>query len=166
MLFCALLLCLAEARGYNRPPFGYEEAADLASCVECHDRAEDGTMSLKPERECASCHEQIVSQMGTAEYVHPALRADQGRAALCLDCHRFHDAKDKLLPDDPIQTCLACHPASGGEGSHPVGVPNFRSGREITCTSDCHDPHGSANRWICRMEPGHALCISCHEGFR
>lgn len=112
---------------------------------------------------CEGCHVEIARRMRAAAHAHPAVRAGHGKTAVCLDCHAFHDAKEKFLMSDPTASCAICHPASIREESHPVGVANARTGRPITCTSECHDPHGSPYRWFCRMEPGRALCLDCHE---
>jgi predicted CXXCH cytochrome family protein len=158
-----LVACLALAWGYDRPPVVPDQTADLAACKDCHVRTEDGGLGLKPEADCGFCHKEIAAQIRTARHKHPPVKGPHESVVLCLDCHTFHDSKTRFLPADPLNACLACHPESGKAGSHPVGVKNPKTGRPITCTSECHDPHGSSYRWSCRIEPGRALCISCHE---
>jgi len=159
----ALVAGLAIVRAFDRPPMRDRSISDLSTCAECHTHEGDQTV-LRSDRQCAACHAEIASRMAVSKFRHPEMAAS-GESAACMDCHAFHGAKDKFLKRDPIQLCAdsKCHPASLDEGSHPVGVRDPRTGKPMTCTSDCHDPHGTPNKYFCKDEPGRALCIRCHE---
>lgn len=112
-----------------------------------------------------------------------------GRAAdgcITSKCHA-QVTQAKFL-HDPVAAgeCIDCHQASGG-GKHPAGKGTFQlvakgnalcnlchaaltKGKKHVhsavadgdCT-DCHDPHGGANRFLLST-PGGALCLECHDG--
>ncbi len=138
--------------------------ADLSACAECHAHEGDQTV-LKTDHQCAACHTDIAARMADAPYRHPGMSPGEGETAACLDCHEFHGAGSKFLKADPIQLCgdARCHPRSLDAGSHPVGMTEAKTGRMMTCTSSCHDPHGTKEKFFCKAEPGRALCIGCHE---
>jgi predicted CXXCH cytochrome family protein len=50
--------------------------------------------------------------------------------------------------------------------SHPVGEnllnPTSKRLQSLTCTSACHDPHGSDHPKILRLS-ARELCFSCHD---
>lgn len=124
------------------------------------------TLALREDRACAACHEEIAGRVASSPYGHPGA-GGSGRA-VCLECHAFHDARAHFLPGDPIESCAQtnCHPDQLGEGSHPVGGIDPRTGQRMTCTSHCHDPHGSRFKWFCKSPPGRDLCVGCHEEMR
>ena len=110
---------------------------------------------------CRSCHANKFS--GGSKYSHPPVTN-------CLGCHKSHDttqnpATGQLLLGDPIVLCQEpCHTNMGR--SHTVGrnLHNPTSGQtmDVTCTNQCHDPHGSEFKNVLRMN-ARELCFSCHN---
>ena len=158
----ALLAGFAAVRAYDRPPGGDRTLDDLATCGDCHRREGEQTV-LRDDMGCEVCHVEIADRMASSPSAHPSMNRT-GERATCLDCHRFHDATAQFLPADELQSCVEsnCHPDQIGEGSHPVGRINPDTGKMMTCTSDCHDPHGTRHPWFCREAPGRDLCLPCH----
>ncbi|GEM_PF-2056768 len=70
-----------------------------------------------------------------------------------------------------IDVCKGCHSFSvshpvgmRAEGEHvrtPTDLPTIDNGI-ITCTS-CHDPHGSKNPFLARIDFKADLCLKCHD---
>ncbi len=128
-----------------------------AECPSCH---------LGPYREkegidqnlCYVCHR--LEKYRTKRYKHSL---DKG----CLSCHQNHrPVAEPLLKGDPIDVCAACHDAIVTERTHPLRVKDPNTGEELTCTSSCHDVHGTDFKFLCKLEPGRELCISCHEDLK
>jgi predicted CXXCH cytochrome family protein len=161
---CLCVAGLVIVRAYDRPPMRERAVTDLATCAECHTHEGDQTV-LRSDHRCAACHQEVASRMSVSRFRHPGMVPGVVGTAACLDCHAFHGARDGFLKADPIQLCAdpKCHPRALDEGSHPVGIVDPRSQKTLTCTSECHDPHGTANKYFCKAEPGRALCIRCHE---
>lgn len=159
------LAVFMRASGYDRPPMSGTPSEGFSSCAECHLRAGDD-LTLRKDRDCVACHQEIGDRLASSPHGHPG-PSGSGRA-VCLDCHAFHDASPRFLPGDPIESCAkaSCHPEQLDEGSHPVGGIDPRTGRTMTCTSDCHDPHGSRFKWFCKSAPGRDLCVGCHEDLK
>jgi len=71
-----------------------------------------------------------------------------------------------------ITACLKCHKQGA---SHPVGIrarkPGIRTPDDLptiengmlTCVT-CHDPHGSSNQSLARVDFKRNICIKCHVG--
>ena len=113
---------------------------------------------------CFPCHPDFKSKNAT--YVHkPFLEED------CNRCHKFHGDNPregnlkKNFSQADIDLCYSCHPNDKLGLSHPVGgnMKDVNTGYLMTCTSTCHDPHGSEYRFILRQDDGKNLCISCHK---
>ncbi|HEX05659.1 MAG TPA: hypothetical protein ENH10_11000 [Bacteroidetes bacterium] len=107
--------------------------------------------------ECGTCH----SEHARGEYAfeHPDNLS-------CTACHVTHKSgTGKLLLASPLIVCQEpCHTEMGR--SHSVGEalinPSSKMPQDVTCTSDCHDPHGSNYKHILQM-PARELCFSCHR---
>ncbi|MFQ6003158.1 MAG: cytochrome c3 family protein, partial [Candidatus Zixiibacteriota bacterium] len=85
----------------------------------------------------------------------------------CLSCHQNHRPKaEPLLKGDPIEVCIACHESVVKKRTHPLRVEDPNTGGELTCTSSCHDVHGTDFKFLCKLEPGRQLCISCHQDLK
>lgn len=110
---------------------------------------------------CRSCHAAKFDK--GSKYSHPPV-------VDCLGCHKSHGniqnpVVNQLLLGDPTVLCQEpCHTNMGR--SHTVGrsLRNPTSGQpmDVTCTSQCHDPHGSEYKNILRMS-ARDLCFSCHN---
>ena len=113
---------------------------------------------------CFPCHPDFKDK--NAGYGHkPFIEED------CSRCHKFHGDNPKKgnlkknFSQADIDLCYSCHPNDKLGLSHPVGgnMRDPNTGYLLTCTSTCHDPHGSEYRFILRQEGGKNLCISCHK---
>ncbi len=106
---------------------------------------------------CVECHAEKSGRAST--YMHP-------KVTDCLGCHLPHgsNAKKLLLGDEIVLCQEPCHTNMGR--SHPFGrdLKNPQTGfrQDVTCTSQCHDPHGSEYKGILRMN-ARDLCFSCHD---
>ena len=110
---------------------------------------------------CLECHQDIIQKLETSSLHEPFAKGD------CDACHKsFHRRAPAIRnADEEIALCVSCHPQSTAGYSHPVGArfedPNTKG--PLTCTSTCHDPHGSQNRVFGREADGARLCVTCHE---
>lgn len=85
----------------------------------------------------------------------------------CLSCHQNHQPKaEPLLKNNPIDLCIVCHDIVVSTRTHPMRVRDPNTGGELTCTSSCHDVHGTDFKFLCKLEPGRQLCISCHQDLK
>ncbi len=109
--------------------------------------------------DCRACHKG--NSKGTSSFTHPA-------DVECMACHVPHlsnNGREKLLRAKVRVLCESpCHINMGR--SHTIGQelmnPTTRQRQNLTCTSHCHDPHGSEFRGFLRMDPDD-LCFSCHD---
>ncbi len=82
----------------------------------------------------------------------------------CVNCHVAHGSDYRpLLADEELRLCWTCHPAYEGPTNHPyyrqTSYPG--AGGRVTCSSSCHNPHGTAYRNMLQRLPD-GLCLSCH----
>ena len=128
-----------------------------AECSLCHVGAYDKDEGIDHNL-CYRCHQ--LEEYRTKRYRHTT---DQG----CLACHQNHrPGGEPLLKSDPIDVCIECHESVSNNRTHPMRVRDPNTGGELTCTSSCHDVHGTDFKFLCRLEPGRELCVSCHEDFK
>ena len=109
---------------------------------------------------CNGCHESCFSDL-----------ARSGHKDLpCTACHEFPDSPNAhLLKAPEPQLCRQCHP-DPGYMAHPTTPDHwdFHAGEPLTCTSTCHNPHGSAYTHMLRVAYGSDgkgtdyLCLLCH----
>ena len=129
------------------------------------------------EFECPACHQGLYAKKENIDkdlcykcHKMEKYRNKKFRHSLdigCLSCHKNHQPKSEpLLKNDPIDVCLDCHENIGSERMHPLRVRDPNTGGELTCTSSCHDVHGTDFKFLCRREPGRTLCISCHQDLK
>lgn len=159
-------------------------------CYRCHPELARAMsrVSHHPD-DCAVCHE---PHAGNFEKLLPA-PVDNGlcyqchgevaltylssghRAVPCLGCHNPHGSRfGALRRTSPTALCSQCHKANEphsrfvGGNSHRV-TPRWydvNADMPLTCTSTCHDPHGTSYTYMMRyMEPQFdGLCLRCHVG--
>ncbi len=64
------------------------------------------------------------------------------------------------------QLCLECHPDAEGSNKHPVRPKYYdlRAHRGLTCTSSCHNPHGTQfDAMVKDYNPDQdGMCLQCH----
>jgi predicted CXXCH cytochrome family protein len=128
-----------------------------AECSLCHGGAYDREEAID-ETLCYRCHQ--LEEYRTKRYKHSM---DKG----CLACHQNHRPGGRpLLKADPIDVCTECHDLVVSNRTHPMRVRDPNTQGELTCTSSCHDVHGTDFKFLCKLEPGRQLCISCHEDLK
>lgn len=145
------------------------------SCYLCHLKRV-GEQNRESVLLCYGCHRSI-EERSLKRYQHVDLVDEKYRLNSCEGCHRLHRAKAMpLLTEEELKLCYSCHWETKEYKSHPVVSFTNQLGREdavvgddgrvITCASHCHDVHGTDYKYLCRLEPGRELCISCHKEFR
>ena len=146
------------------------------ACVQCHtdiseyphrplDAQTRRDVSLLYYQNCARCHQSKYD--ATMDSVHQqALENGNKEAALCVDCHGYHDVSDpnETMTSVP-QTCERCHSliyeeyAESVHGSALIGEGN----PDVPTCIDCHGVHnvsGPSNTDFHLFSP--QLCAKCH----
>jgi len=145
---------------------------------------------LESPAHCAKCHSDLakmrpynlpVSQYAVYQTSRHgmAISAGDPRAAICSDCHGFHDVRKSTDPLSPVSafnvtdTCASCHADEGLMSAYGIDagvVDEYRSSihaqRLLTdrnlaapnCTS-CHGSHGPAPPGVGDVDK---VCGSCH----
>jgi len=139
-----------------------------ADCSLCHQGIYEKKESLD-QNLCYRCHQ--LEKYRNKRYKHSLNDGstllsvpEQNRKDGCLTCHKNHQPQaEPLLKSDPIELCLECHKDKATKRTHPLRVKDPNTGGELTCTSSCHDVHGTDYKFLCRLEPGRELCVSCHK---
>ena len=146
------------------------------ACVQCHTDIKEfphrpleaetrRDVSLLYYQNCARCHKDKYD--ATMDSVHQqALDNGNQEAALCVDCHGYHNVTD---PNEPLskspQTCERCHSLIYAEyeesvhGSALIGEGN----PDVPTCVDCHGVHnisGPSNSDFHLFSP--QLCAKCH----
>ena len=145
-------------------------------CVQCHvDITEfpHRPLEAKTRREvsllyyqnCARCHQSNYED--TLDSVHDhALEGGNQEAAICVDCHGYHDVSD---PNEPLsksaRMCERCHSAIFAEYAESVhGSAMLGDGNpDVPTCIDCHGVHnvsGPSNSEFHLFSP--QLCAECH----
>lgn len=139
------------------------------NCADCHNpHAADysGLLIARDNNLCYECHEATIK----ARY-----EASAHNRTLCVRCHTPHGSSYApiLIAQNP-DICLRCHePRYFDESSpnvrrnnHPVRPAHYdvNSRSPLTCTSSCHDPHGTRNTRMLRYmdAPFDGNCLICH----
>lgn len=145
----------------SRHPVG-----ERITCTGCHLPHASPNPRLLPARApqfCFQCHqgkEAYYNNIG-----HSRLEGTVGRGS-CGNCHLPHGSAFRpLLRKEEIGLCTSCHPGMYRTGfTHPVGAPyrDPAKGVILTCTTTCHDPHGTAFKHNVRKK-GDGLCLTCHD---
>ncbi len=138
-------------------------------CSGCHDPHAANYQGLLPAEDndlCYECHAAPIqaSYDRSAHFQTP-----------CWGCHTPHGSEyGPLLKDVQPELCFPCHTrtgyddAAGGNyrNKHPVRPVYYdvNSREALTCTSSCHDPHGTPNRFMLRHYPypRDGNCLICH----
>lgn len=160
---------------YSHPGADFSEKAAEDSCFSCHEK-DVRKADVESDELCRGCH-QPVDDKGALKYQHVAVISEKYPNNDCEGCHRMHRSPAKpQLAENELELCYGCHPEERDYKSHPVVIftdrfgqttPIFGAdGKSITCASHCHEIHGSDYKYLCSLEPGRELCVSCHEEFR
>lgn len=166
------------------------QRADPEICFGCHPRirADFQLTSAHPVGErlkCTGCHEAHASLfdpllVSTGKqlcyrchgYIDRYYEASSHQPIVCLDCHKAHGSTYwPILRLPNPEVCLRCHPPYADRPYYHVTRPTYwdwNARRPLTCTSTCHNPHGSPNNRMLRRpygERGHGTdnaCVVCH----
>ncbi len=111
---------------------------------------------------CYECHSGI----------QPSFVKSSHAQISCQDCHRPHGSRyEALLRGSGPKMCTECHtplPKYMGDGdqSHRASrrFLDIHAAEPLTCTSTCHNPHGSKYVHMTRNYPAgkDGLCLQCH----
>lgn len=130
-------------------------------CITCHNpHASDEKHLLKDKeaRVCYACHSDTKEYVAKSDYKHPKL-------GICSNCHTSHGSNNQFFLAKGSDTCAmeACH-ATQGKFTHPIGekIIDPRSKSPMDC-STCHNPMGSPESAILRLEKDRELCVQCHQ---
>ncbi len=130
-------------------------------CHKIHTPLHEHLLKEDPQTLCVSCH--IKERRAIIEDAHRLLNDN---SASCLKCHSNHSSGNvSLLRKDPVALCLGCHYLGESIQNHPVG-DNYidpKKGGILTCTSSCHEPHGSEYESMLQQENNDNLCLNCHN---
>ncbi|MCE5204294.1 MAG: cytochrome c3 family protein [Actinomycetia bacterium] len=140
---------------------------DCTGCHDPHGADYPALLAAKDNEMCYQCH-------------RVAIQATYDKSAhyktLCIRCHTPHgsDYGPLLLAPNP-DVCLRCHPAADFDESssttyrnnHPVRPRHYdvKAREPLTCTSTCHNPHGTAHNYMLRYYdfPSDGNCLICHQ---
>jgi len=139
------------------------------NCADCHDAHAanySGLLIAEDNELCYTCH---------SAAIEPQYEASAHSAILCVDCHTPHGSSyAPILVSQNPDLCLECHnPRYYDESSrtvrrnnHPVRPVHFdvNNRTPLTCTSSCHDPHGTDYAFMMRYMDGpyDGNCLICH----
>lgn len=113
---------------------------------------------------CYRCHAEIAFSYLDSEH----------RSVDCVTCHNPHGSRfGALRATSPMTLCADCHPGDSharfvGKNTHRV-TPRFydvSAADPLTCTSSCHNPHGTDYGYMIRGTEGYydGFCRGCHGG--
>ncbi|MCL4079332.1 hypothetical protein MX659_07020 [Coriobacteriia bacterium Es71-Z0120] len=140
------------------------------NCADCHNpHAADypALLSARNNAMCYQCHK-------------AAIQATYDRSAhfqtLCVRCHTPHGSNwaPLLIKPNP-EVCFQCHAptyfdessATEYRNNHPVRPTHYdvKARRPLTCTSTCHNPHGTQHNYMLRNYdfPKDGNCLICHR---
>jgi len=127
-----------------------ETAHAKLACAECHkdltlEHPDDEKAAARVD--CAGCHEEQSRSFGAS--VHGlALKAGDGLAATCSDCHGEHDVfphgsiRSRIHYTNLAKTCGECHVTEAEELAASVHGLAMAAGERTSATcSDCHAEH-------------------------
>jgi len=146
----ACIQCHTDIREYPHPPMTAQTRRDI---------------TLEYYQSCARCHQNMYDK--TLDSVHQkALEGGNKEAAVCTDCHGYHDVTDPKEPRTRIpQTCERCHSLLYEEYSKSVhGEALIGEGNpDVPTCIDCHGVHnvsGPSNAPFRLFSP--QICARCH----
>lgn len=147
----------------SRHPVGL--TLECGSCHDPHAAQYRGLISARNNDFCYECHDGIKETFVDSDH------SDR----LCIRCHTPHGSKyEPMLTSRNPDLCLQCHEASrfnrakkdDHTAPHPV-QPNYydvNNRSPLTCTSSCHNPHGTENQSMLRYFDAKrdGGCLMCH----
>ncbi len=151
--------CLScHAREHEHSAFSESaHASAKLSCSSCHSphhaKEQRALLTEKQPGLCYSCH-----SVQRAEFSNLFRHRVNEGLILCADCHNVHAASSRSLRSSPEQdqVCFKCHRELEGPFMFEH-VPVKTEG----CMR-CHQPHGSVNPRMLKVNPVNLLCLQCH----
>ncbi|HSK47685.1 MAG TPA: cytochrome c3 family protein [Coriobacteriia bacterium] len=164
------------------------EQSEPGLCYSCHPKVanEFAMKSHHPvgkKLKCSGCHEVHASPywallhttgnklcLGCHSKVEAVYHSSLHRGLDCVRCHKWHGSDYwPLLQKKNPPLCLDCHQPKhyySGPRAHPTW-PKFwdsHAGRPLTCTSTCHNAHGTSfEHMVRRYDPDwDGQCRQCH----
>ena len=153
-------------KDFRRP--SHHPVGGTFMCTSCHDPHAAQYLNLVAatgNNFCYQCHEQKRELYDTSS--HAPVRCDR--------CHTSHGSNNvPLLQERNPSLCFQCHSRSGfderthsvANKNHPVRGAHYDVNAEapLTCTSSCHDPHGTRLNRMLRYFDYHrdGTCLMCH----
>jgi predicted CXXCH cytochrome family protein len=133
------------------------------NCTGCHNPHAADYEALVAARDnelCYTCHSYPVRVLYDDS-------AHWRERLLCIQCHTPHGSNfAPILRDSNPDLCVECHTTYDGADDHPVRPVYYdvNAGKGLTCSSTCHDPHGTANNFMLRhyRSPLDGNCLICH----
>ena len=136
-------------------PIGVE--LRCSSCHDPHAAQYKGLITARNNDFCFECHGEKKATYDDSLH----------KNRLCIQCHTPHGSQySPMLTKANPDLCLSCHPDFEGQGKHPVRPAFFdiHAKEGLTCTSSCHNPHGSSYQYMIRnfnwSQDG--MCLQCH----
>lgn len=167
-----VLVLTIDVEAYENSVHGKQGYA----CVQCHTDIREyphrpltaqtrRDVTLLYYQNCARCHQDKYN--ATLDSVHQAALASGNKeAAVCVDCHGYHDVSDPAEPRTRIpQTCERCHSLIYAEYTESVhGEALLGEGNpDVPTCIDCHGVHNVAGP---STSPFHLfspqICARCH----
>ena len=158
--------CHGDATQHLQDPKKYKPVGALASAT---------ATAAEKSAVCMSCHS------GQRQLENWSVGKHRKVDVTCVNCHNVHQtpsaANTKQIRSAgfaaaPYTTtsrslayknCVECHRDTRAEILKPSHHPIVEG--KVTC-QDCHDPHGSLNKYSIKAESTHDLCVSCHADKR
>ncbi|MDY0341112.1 MAG: cytochrome c3 family protein [Coriobacteriia bacterium] len=136
-------------------------------CTGCHDAHATNYQSLLYGDDngiCYDCH---------AKPIQATYDKSAHLNTPCWGCHTPHGSDyGPLLKGPQPEVCFPCHArqhfddAAAGYKNHPVRSVYYdvSAGTDLTCTTTCHDPHGTSHNYMLRHydSPKDGNCLICH----
>lgn len=161
--------CHPEIKRDFEKPSHHPVGTIQLNCDDCHNPHAadyDALLAARDNEMCYQCHRTTIG----VTYERSS-HVDQR----CVACHTPHGstyAPILRLPNPEV--CLQCHEKRryDGKNTHPVRPVEYDTlaQKRLTCTSSCHNPHGTANNHMMRYPYNNSgwgqdgLCLLCHSG--
>ena len=167
------------------------------TCVACHSKnivptkavTDTAALKLAQEQVCITCHvknKQTPADAPTASFVMSyeesvhgmALKAGNGAAANCVDCHGSHEMKKGGDPTSRVNrlnipnTCAKCHGAIAEQYRASIHGSAFLAGnKDAPVCTDCHGEHRilapkDPNSPVSKLHVSAQVCSPCHNSVR
>lgn len=138
-----------------------EVKLECETCHNPHAADYDALLTAADNSFCYGCH---------GEAIRATYDASRHEKTLCIRCHSPHGTVYKpLLRNSNPDLCLECHEwTESHHNQHPVRPVYYDpfSKKGLTCTSTCHNPHGTAYNFMLRnfSFAKDGQCLQCHVG--